>query len=511
MSKFPTWTCGARRCGGWILCSLLAVLAFLIAAFALGANQFALAGGFSGASHDLGLHKDLGHLDTARFVLVGDKAEAPLVTPYSWQVVLKNKQLIFSGHVPSEESRDALISAAEGAFKRHTIVDKMMVGTGEPRDWLATAVLALEQLAMLQEGKVSLNDTVLNLEGLAQRQETVERIDSALRAGLTSGYIVQKRIKYQQAATSAVRPFKSIIDFRDGRFQLSGHAPGKMLQDRLLAAIKSARSDAAIVNDMTIATGAPENWLNCALAGLKGLLMLEEGSVQIVDDELILSGLTRQEEIGEALPKQLRAAANRACRERVNIRVETPPEPSLKWYARYHDRNLQISGEVPNSEVQDALTRLVGQLFPGVRVTSNLRVNPSRTGKWQQVVDLALESLAKLRRGEARIDAQLLTLTGEAKDAVAETAIRQQIKSSMPKGYKARVHIQVKSAAMLWAERQARGADQRPAPETKAIPEPGTAHPNAAPKLEKEESGNVDLLDNAAGQAVQLAAPAQSR
>ncbi len=424
---------------------------------------------------------------SARVVRVNDKAGALLITPYIWHAELKNKQLSLGGYVPSDEIRDALMAEARKAFASYPIVDKMAVGTGAPRDWLATAIVILEQLSLLKEGKASLKDKTLTLAGLAQRQETADQIRSALRTRLTAVYDVQHDIKHQQAAISTARPFKSIIEFRNGHFRLSGYAPVAAAQDRLIAMIRSERPDAVISNGMLIAKGASEDWFSCALAGLSGLLKLDQGILEVVDSTLTLRGVTRQEEIGEALPKQLRAAANRTCQETLDLRVEIPPEPSLEWYARYENKNenksLLIAGEVPDSGVQNNLTELASQLFPDTKLSVDLRVNPNRTKKWPQVAEIALKALAKLRRGEARIVAQTLTLAGEAKDTAVETAIGQQIKSGIPKGYKARSNIQVKSAAMLWAEQQAARS------EAKAASQPERHDDKASEK--KQESSNT--------------------
>ena len=55
--------------------------------------------------------------------------------------------------------------------------------------------------------------------------------------------------------------------------------------------------------------------------------------------------------------------------------------------------------------------------------------------------------------------AQTLTVVGEAKDTVAVTEIRQKMKANTAKGYTTVEQIKVKSAAMIWAEQQAKKKD----------------------------------------------------
>ncbi|NQX79198.1 MAG: OmpA family protein [Hyphomicrobiaceae bacterium] len=387
--------------------------------------------------------------------------DSPLVLKYAWQARFINNQLFLSGHMPSVEDRDLLVGVANTAFGQNLIFDKITIKPGAPPDWLATTILAINHLALLEEGATSLRGTTLNLSGIVKHQESVKTLSSSLRNKLSPSFELEHDIKYEKATVALVRPFKSVLEFRNGVLILNGHVPAEELKNDILAQIRLNYPDAVVINRMVISGKAPEGWLNCILAGLNGLLKLEQGTVTIVDSKLTLVGLTRQEEIGEALPKQLRAAANRACQETIDLRVEIPPEPLLKWYAKYQDKGLTVSGEVPDSGVKEKLTNLANQLFPNVKVTAELRVNPSRTSKWPQVAEVALQSLAKLRRGEVRIVSQTLILTGEAKDTAAETAIRQQLKSGIPKGYMAHAYIQVKSAAMLWAERQVKYSEQK--------------------------------------------------
>jgi len=387
--------------------------------------------------------------------------EPAQTTPYTWHADYKDGQLLLAGDVSSESSRNAIVAAAKAAFLRTPIIDKMVLRSeGEPYGWLSAAEIAVQQLAELTEGKASFEGTKLIVSGTAQHQEKAEKIIDALHRKLEFFYTIQHNINFKEAKIPVVTPFKSTIIFHDGNFQLDGYAPDKASIERLIATIKSENAHAGIVNGMAIAQGAADGWLTCTLAGLNSVLQLEHGTVEVVDRELLLTGLTRREEIGEELPKQLRAAANRACQETVKLRVEVPSEPNLSWRAVLKGQTLEISGEVPDSGVQENLTSLASELFPDAKPLISLRVKPSRSEKWPRVAAMALQLLAKLRNGEARIEAQALMLTGEAKDTAAQTSISQQIDTGLAKGYTANAQIEVKSAAVIWAEREASRQNQ---------------------------------------------------
>ena len=49
------------------------------------------------------------------------------------------------------------------------------------------------------------------------------------------------------------------------------------------------------------------------------MVKLETGRAEVTDRKLLVSGLTRDEEVHDGLPKLVRAAANRACKEELKI------------------------------------------------------------------------------------------------------------------------------------------------------------------------------------------------
>lgn len=389
-------------------------------------------------------------------VLVKDKVEPPTVSPYTWSAEYKNGQLLLSGYVPGEGDRDALIAVAKQAFKKSPIVDKMAIAAGQPQEWIGAASTIVRQIAQLETASATLTDSSLTFEGIAQKQETAERVRAELRSGLASIYTITQELRFREATIPTMSPFVTSLKFDGRALQLSGSTPNQALADQVLAAAEKARPNMKMTGALGLAKGAPEGWISCVMAGLQALLQLDEGEVHLTDRSLVINGVTRSEEVAEALPKAVRAAANRACTETINLLVKVPPEPNLSWRASFDEDVLRVSGEVPSLAVRRMIIEIAGKLFTKAEFVEELKVVPHRSEKWPKIAGIALESLSKLRRGTASIDGQVLTFTGEAPDTATATAIREQLKGGLAKGYTARTTIEVKSAAMLWAEREAR-------------------------------------------------------
>ncbi|MGI9524670.1 MAG: OmpA family protein [Hyphomicrobiaceae bacterium] len=405
-----------------------------------------------------------GYVGPTKYYLIraNDKTSEPQPpananAPVDWQASFLGGQLSLAGTVTNEADRDALATAAKDIFKSAAIVDKTAIDDTRETTFVPAARLILRQLSYLEEGSAALRGRHFVVKGIARHQSTAESVRTALSDGFTSNdYSIEHEILYREATIPTANPFVTTITNDGKHLNFSGYTPGKSTTDKIFTASQRLRKDLIIVDEMSIAKGAPDGWQSCVMAGLEGLLQLENGRVELSNRDLLLTGLTRNEDIGEKLPAQVRAAANRACTDRVRLRVETPPEPDLNWSAVLTDGTLTLSGEVPNSAIQTELEKTAKRLLPKREHKFDLRVSPATTKKWQSVALTGLSLLSTLRTGTVTLNGQRLFLSGEATDTTAVTAIQEQLKAAIPKGYTAQSAVNVKSAAMLWAEREAK-------------------------------------------------------
>lgn len=388
--------------------------------------------------------------------LAQDNVKPPVASPFTWRATYNSGQLELDGSVPAGKPHDRVIEIAKEAFPNAAIVDKMTEASGEPKKWLGAIATVLRGMAKLDAATAAINDTTVQISGIAVKEATSERVAHDLRIGMPDGFKVTPKIAFKEATLPTVKPFTTSI-LSDGRtVRLSGHAPSERSRDRLVDSAKSQFAEREIIDSLSYANGAPAGWTTCVEAGLLGLALMDRGRADLSDTILRLEGESRDEKIAAEIPAKVRAAANRACTDTVDVTLKAPPEPRLKWQAVSLNKKIELSGEVIHSDVKASLLAEAKKLFPEFEVVNNMRVTPGRSSKWEKVVALALNELAKLRSGVVRLEGLVLTLDGVAPDTAVSTQVKARIKRGIPAGYSGQAAIEVKSDAMIWSEQEAK-------------------------------------------------------
>ncbi|CFX42527.1 putative OmpA/MotB domain protein [Candidatus Filomicrobium marinum] len=389
--------------------------------------------------------------------LIADKITPPVVSPFKWGMQKTATQIVLNGYVPDQSTREQLFDKAKTTFPKLAIIDRMEVAGGAQEGWYAAAVAVLNSLLSLSEADVQASDGAITLKGRTPDEATAARVVAALQSALPATFKARTDLSYPPPPPPIVSPFTTHIEMRPGFVSLTGYVPSDAARTAVMTQLQKLLPDAKSVDKLALGSGAPEGWQACLFAGLDALAKLGNGTLALSDRSMQLTGRTRDEALAEALPAQVRAAANRACDSKVEIALDVPPEPNLKWRAESTGNGeLTLEGEVPDKASETLLVSSAEQLFSGARLINKMTLASGTSEKWQKVSVAALQLLAKLRRGEAILDGQQLTLRGEASDAAVASAVKDQISHTLPKGYVGKPEIIVRSEAMIWADKEAK-------------------------------------------------------
>lgn len=190
-----------------------------------------------------------------------------LASPFTWSASRTAEgNIVMSGYVPGEDPKSILADQAQ-ALTGGPVDDRTEVANGAPEgNWLAVADLALASVSELDEGTARLVDTDLYVTGLA--------MDNDRRARLTEGI----------AGIQA--PFVGHADLRAPSLWSARHVDGVLLLEGEVARdadrdemyeLASQYFDGTVVDEMTLASDAPEGWMEAVRTAMPHFAAFRSG------------------------------------------------------------------------------------------------------------------------------------------------------------------------------------------------------------------------------------------
>ncbi len=123
---------------------------------------------------------------------------APVASPFVWTVQFAGAQVILSGHVAGEQTRAALLAAANAGASRVTVIDRMEFAEGAPQGWPAAAVGVVKELMRLQSGEAEIKDSAVSASGIAVDEATAQSVRKGLRASLSPSFKLMHQITVRE-------------------------------------------------------------------------------------------------------------------------------------------------------------------------------------------------------------------------------------------------------------------------------------------------------------------------
>lgn len=243
------------------------------------------------------------------------------VSPYGWTGERTEGAVVLSGYVPTLEGRAAMAAAASALFPGVSVTDRVRVASGEPKmDWLGGVKFAMDELARLSSGKVTLgDDRTFSVEGEAVSPEAfAELLDS-------NGKTLPASLKLAAADVRPPRvsPYRFVADLAAAQVHLTGYAPSQKVREDILDTAQRKFGKVEIVDDLVFASGAPDDFTDAVSAALQAVARLGSGHAEIVDHDVTVSGSawypSAADELvsatEEALPKGFKATMNVVTRQ----------------------------------------------------------------------------------------------------------------------------------------------------------------------------------------------------
>jgi len=298
--------------------------------------------------------------------LVNDKTRlVPEAKPFVWSAERDVAKVTLGGDAPLPASKGKLVEAAHAALGGIEVADQMNLARGAPARFDDAALLLIDQIGKLKDGKITLSDTSVTLSGMARDLGGREAIAAAL-TGLPEGFTV---------ATNDVKAppyiFQAYKDPVALTLTLSGYVPDNNVHAALVTAAGRRFFDEKVVDNLKASVGAPQGFASAVVPALGALSRLSTGTLDVSDREVKLSG----DALYDAAAPQIRAGLPKDLPQGWQVKADISVRPA--------------SAPVDATVCQQLFTDLLGKgkihFSPG-----RAAIDPDSAGLLDRLIETAL-------------------------------------------------------------------------------------------------------------------------
>ncbi|KRR30341.1 OmpA family protein [Bradyrhizobium retamae] len=251
--------------------------------------------------------------------LVNDQTRlVPEAKPFVWSAERDVVRVTLSGSSPLPASKGRLMEAARASLGGVEVVDRTNLARGAPPRFDNAALLLLDQIGKLKDGKITLSDTTVSLSGMARELGGREAIAAALK-NLPEGFSV--------AANEVKAPpyiFQAYKDPVAVTLTLTGNVADHNVHAALVAAAGRKFFSEKVVDNLKTSIGAPAGFANAVVSALGALSRLSTGTLVVSDREVKLSG----DALYEAAASQIRAGLGKDFPQGWQFKPEISVKPA---------------------------------------------------------------------------------------------------------------------------------------------------------------------------------------
>jgi OmpA-OmpF porin, OOP family len=229
--------------------------------------------------------------------LVNDETRLiPEAKPFVWSAERDVVRVTLTGSSPMPASKGKLLEAARADLGGVEVVDQTNLSRGAPPRFDEAALLLLNQVSKLKDGKVTISDTKISLSGMARELGGREAIAVALK-NLPEGFsIASNEVKAPPYIFQANKDPVALT------LTLTGYVPDNNVHAAIVAAAGRKFFSEKVVDNLKASLGSPPGFAGAVVPALGALSRLSTGTLVVSDREVKLSG----DALYDTAPGQLR-------------------------------------------------------------------------------------------------------------------------------------------------------------------------------------------------------------
>jgi OOP family OmpA-OmpF porin len=298
--------------------------------------------------------------------LVNDETRlVPEAKPFVWSAERDVARVTLGGNSPLPVSKGKLLEAARAGLGGVEVVDRMSLARGAPPLFDNAALLLLDQIGKLKDGKVAISDTKVSLSGMARDIGGREAIAAALK-NLPEGFSIA--VDEIKAPPYVFQAYKDPVALT---LTLTGYVPDNNAHSALAAAAARKFFSEKVVDNLKASVGAPAGFANAVVPALGALSRLSTGTLVVSDREIKISG----DALYDAAAARIRAGLAKEVPQGWQVKADISVKPA--------------SAPVDATVCQQLFSDLLGKAkirFESGRAT----IDPDSAGLLDRLIETAL-------------------------------------------------------------------------------------------------------------------------
>jgi OOP family OmpA-OmpF porin len=253
--------------------------------------------------------------------LADNKLTPAVVTPYVWKGERTETGIMLSGYVLTQRDHDIVIGAAQAGMPNVAIQDGIRVAAGAPKmDWIGAVKFGVDQLSRMRTGSAAITDQTYEVSGEAASSQDYLVIARALEGTLPASL----RLGAGNVIPPKASPYRFLVQSEADRVLVAGYAPTEADRQALLASAARKFGALPIVDNIELASGAPEDFVAAAEAGLQAASRLAGSRVDIVDKSLSVNGAALYPAAADRIKDAIESAMPRGYSGVADILIAEP-------------------------------------------------------------------------------------------------------------------------------------------------------------------------------------------
>jgi OmpA-OmpF porin, OOP family len=298
--------------------------------------------------------------------LVNDETRlVPEAKPFVWSAERDVVRVTLGGSAPLPSVRAKLAEKARAALGGVEVADQMNLARGAPPRFEAAALLLIDQIGRLKDGKITISDTGVTLSGMARELGGREAVAAALK-NLPEGFsVTANEVKAPPYVLEAYKDPVAVT------LTLSGDVPDDSAHAAIVQAASRKFFGEKVVDNLKPSVGAPTGFAAAVVPALGALSRLSTGTLVVSDREVKLSG----DALYDVAAAQIRAGLGQDFPQNFQFKADISVKPA--------------SAPVDPTVCQQLFFELLGKAkirFESGRAT----IEPDSAGLLDRLVEIAL-------------------------------------------------------------------------------------------------------------------------